>query len=88
MKVTAAEVDYTSDQIRQAVSNHRYMGWGAESCGSCRKTANVLAGGPGWFCPCGQYNVQSWSHRQFPHEAPDYGPSGPKIREALQTSIP
>ena len=73
---------FTADEIRDAQQTWTYSnGFSGESCGSCKATANVLAGGPGWFCGCGHYNVQSWSHHQIPHDSPDYGPTQAVIAE-------
>jgi hypothetical protein len=44
-----------------------FNGFTASDCSSCRATANVLNGEPGWFCPCGHYNFQSWSDSQIPY---------------------
>ena len=52
-----------------------YDGWSGEQCGRCSSIANIVAFGPGWFCPCAHYNVQSWSHANPPHVDPTYGPS-------------
>jgi hypothetical protein len=82
IEVTPEEMDYSIEKIREMKQWPGFNGFTAESCGSCKATANVLAGGPGWFCPCGHFNVQSWSGFQIPHRAPTYGPGQAKILEA------
>ena len=89
--------EWTPEKIAEAVATwHNWPGFSGESCGNCRATANVLAGGPGWFCPVcevvvdtgddekllvsEEYNCQSWSCHQMPHENPDYGPTLATIR--------
>ena len=65
---------YTTDEITEMANSWRnYNGFSGETCGKCQKTANVLAGGPGWICDCGHYNTQGiWGH-SIPHEQPDMG---------------
>lgn len=50
-----------------------YNGFTGETCGVCKKTANVLALGPGWVCDCKHFNVQSFIYVQIPHDNPDMG---------------
>lgn len=65
----------SASQICEAVLTWaNYNGWTGERCGRCGSTANVLAGGPGWICPCGHYNVQCWHGAFLPHDDPTYGP--------------
>ena len=59
--------------------------YSGETCGMCNRKANVLFPGAGWFCPCGHYNVQSFSHHQPAHVKPDIGPSRRKIELAIAT---
>jgi hypothetical protein len=61
-------------------SGGTYNGFTAESCSHCKAKANVFAHNAGWFCACGEYNEQSWSHSCIPHEQPDHGPSLAVIR--------
>ena len=79
--VTPEDLDYTVDEIRDKFAGR---GFTAETCGSCKATANVLAGNPGWFCPCGHFNTQSWNHHQIPHDEPTYGPPHDRIVEAFK----
>ena len=74
---------YTAPEIREMLRWANFNGFTADSCGKCRKTVNVLAGGPGFFCACGHYNIQSWHCFQIPHERPDYGPAQATIQEGL-----
>jgi len=79
MRIRYRDFKWTANQIVAAIlDRNRFMGWNGfsgESCSKCKKTANVLGHGPGWFCICGAYNCQSWSCNQGPHERPDLGPS-------------
>lgn len=77
---------YTTQEIGRAVIDWaNFTGFTAENCGSCKATANVLAGGPGWCCPCGHYNVQSWSNSQIPHTQPKYGPPQQVILDGIKS---
>lgn len=79
------ESSFTVDKIVEARTTWAmFNGFSGESCGRCLAEANVLAGGPGWFCGCGHYNVQSWSCHQIPHEHPDHGPSQATIGKAYE----
>ena len=74
-------VAYSAAQIASMCSNGGiYNGFTAESCGHCKAKANVFAHNAGWFCACGHFNCQSWSHSCIPHEHPDHGPSLAVIR--------
>lgn len=51
-------------------------GFTADNCGKCRIKANIRAGGPGWWCPCGHWNLQDWSGNSvIPYDSPDFGPT-------------
>jgi hypothetical protein len=73
---------YTVSEITEMADTWaNYNGFTGETCGVCEKTANVLAGGAGWFCDCGHYNVQSLSDFGVLHEQPDMGTLGSVIVE-------
>lgn len=75
--------EYTKEQIVNAVKTWaNYPGFSAETCGQCKRKANVLAGSPGWFCDNGHYNVQALSGFDIPHEKPDLGPTRATIYAA------
>lgn len=75
--------DYTEAEIVEACETRvNFDGFSGETCGSCHKKANVLAGGASWFCLCGHYNAQLIHGHQFPHEQPDYGPPRDRITQA------
>jgi hypothetical protein len=83
MKSLAKDFEYSREDIiiaNQTWAN--YNGFSGETCGVCGATANVLAGGAGWFCVCGQYNAQSLSCFRLPHDSPTYGPDGETIANA------
>lgn len=84
LSVTAEEMIWPPEKIAGMARDRTYPGFSGESCSSCKAKANVLARQAGWFCPCGAFNCQSWSHTQFPHEGPTYGPTPDEIREGLQ----
>lgn len=77
---------YTPEQLAQMFTWPHFNGFSGEQCSQCKKTANVPAGGPGWFCDEGHYNVQSWSFHQIPHEAPALGPTRQQIQDAIKAS--
>lgn len=78
-------MDYTTTAIAEAVLTWaNFNGFTGEQCSVCKATANVLAGGPGWHCPCGHYNLQSWHCHMIPHEAPLYGPRQDLIHRGIQ----
>jgi hypothetical protein len=88
-KVTAQDLDFCVEQIVEAATNwNTYPGFGGERCGGCYAEANVLADGPGWFCPCGHWNMQCRNH-QRPHEEPTFGPMACTIKRAhrIVTSV-
>ncbi len=74
-------LDFTDDKLVEMFGWLHFMGFSGETCGSCKKTANVPIG-PGWFCPCRAFNAMSFSHHQTPYEAPDYGPRSGNINQA------
>lgn len=83
-KVTERDFEWTRDKIVEAATTWaNFNGFTAEICFHCKKTANVLAGGSGWFCVCGVYNCEAWDNNQIPHEDPDLGPTGALIHEAI-----
>ena len=62
------------DEIVEAILSWRnWPGFTAERC-TCGKTANVLGRGPGWFCVCGEFNVQCHYGMIIPHDNPHLGP--------------
>ena len=71
----------SAEQVARLYYDRHYQGFSAETCGHCKATANVLSDNAGWFCVCGHYNLQNWSHHQRPHKQPDYGPSMTTILE-------
>jgi hypothetical protein len=73
-EVTAEDFNYSVEKIQEMAAWTNFQGFTADTCGKCKKTANLLAGGAGWFCPCGHFNVLPWSNMQIPHDLPDYGP--------------
>lgn len=81
MEISPSGMDYPIEKIAEMSTWTYYQGFSGESCGKCKATANVLAGGAGWFCPCGHYNFQLLFHHQPPHEMPTYGPSKHSIKE-------
>ncbi len=81
MNVSPEEMNYTVEKIAEMATWRYYSGFTAATCGNCHKTANVLAGSPGWFCPCGAFNVLPLHGVQIPHQSPDYGPSRDTISE-------
>lgn len=79
---------YTAEEITEMCDTWaNYQGHTGESCGSCHKTANVFSGGAGWFCICGHYNVQSFSHSNIPHENPNMGTPFAVLREGHGNSV-
>jgi hypothetical protein len=88
----ASEFSFSAEQIVEAARTWaRFDGFEGDTCsgralyrksGKCGLTANVLAGGPGWFCVCGHYNMQSWSSHQMTHTDPDMGPDRVTLRQA------
>jgi len=79
-------LDFTKEEIAEMATWPYFRGFTADSCGRCKKTANVLWGA-GYFCPCGHYNILSWYYTQIPHEAPYYGPSRQVIAGALALEL-
>jgi hypothetical protein len=62
------------DAIVGAILTWRnWPGFTAERC-TCGKTANVLGRGPGWFCVCGEFNIQDTQMMDMPHDHPHLGP--------------
>lgn len=84
---TRAPSTYTPAEITEMCDTwHGFNGFSGETCGKCHRTANVFAFGPGWFCGCGHYNIQSWSHAKIPHDQPDFGPRACVIRAGIGAS--
>lgn len=77
-----AKFDYTPEQLAEMFTWPRFNGFVGETCGQCKKTANVPHGA-GWFCKCGAYNAQFFHGGMMPHEHPDYGVSAEEIRQAV-----
>ena len=73
--------DFSVEKIREMTYWQFYQGFIGDHCGTCRKTANVLNGGPGWICICGSYNVQAFHGGMMPHEHPYLGPALATIQE-------
>jgi hypothetical protein len=62
------------DAIVEAILTwHNWPGFTGERC-TCGKTANVLGHGHGWFCVCGEFNVQDTQMASIPHDNPHFGP--------------
>jgi hypothetical protein len=88
----ASAFSFSVQQIIEAARTWaRYTGFEGDTCsghiashksGRCHLRANVPAGGPGWHCICGHYNIQSWNFHQKPHEHPDLGPPALTLRRA------
>lgn len=57
-----------------------------DTCGNCKHEANVPHG-PGWFCPCGHYNLLSFGNLQKTFEHPQYGPTRDAIIKARRQVI-
>lgn len=68
-------MDYSIKEIAEIIGQ---FGWTADLCDYCKSTANVPIG-PGWFCPCGNYNILSWNNHQITHTNPVYGPTANTI---------
>ena len=82
--VTAEDLMWDVPKIADAVRTwNSFDGFTAETCGKCKATANVLGGCPGWFCPCGHYNCQSWNCHTIPHAHPTYGPDRQVILDGV-----
>lgn len=78
---------YTSEEITEMADTWaNFSGFSGETCGNCRKTANVFALGAGWFCDCGHYNVQSYSHSNRPWKNPDMGTPRDVIAKGFKNS--
>jgi hypothetical protein len=79
--------DFSVEDIDRAVRTWAcYPGFSGETCSECYARANVLSGGPGWFCECGQYNNQCFHGGMRPHANPDYGPSAATIGRGTHLS--
>lgn len=77
---TPKQMMYNHDQIVDIFRHHHHF-IGAR-CSQCRKTSNVAAPGSGWFCPCGQFNVQFFNgNGEMAFDQPHYGPTREAIRE-------
>ena len=61
-----------------------HPGFTSGSCGKCKKTANFPAGGRGFICTCGHFNIGMISGVFIPHEMPDLGPSRQTIKDAYK----
>jgi hypothetical protein len=85
MQTTKEDFTFTAEEIAEAVDTWaNFTGFSGETCGECRKTANVLCG-PGWLCVCGHYNVQRF-HPRHPHPSPDLGPDAEIIGRGYRAS--
>jgi len=84
MEVTSEDllwpVEKMADYFANGVAGFHFVG---DDCSKCSKTVNV-PNGAGWFCPCGAYNVLSFSANRFPFDSPDYGPTDASIRDAFE----
>ena len=78
---------YTAEEITEMAdiwaNDQSFTG---ETCGKCKKTANVFAGGAEWFCDCGHYNVQSFGSFNMPHNFPDMGTPSKVIKLGYENS--
>lgn len=81
MEVKPEDLMYSTEKIAEMSTWPYYQGFTADTCGSCKKTANVLAGDPGWFCACGHFNVLPFHGSRIPYDSPDLGPSQEIIKE-------
>lgn len=61
-----------------------HPGFTAGSCGKCKKTANFPAGGVGFVCTCGHFNIGLIFDMFIPHEIPDLGPSAQTIKDGYE----
>ena len=78
---------YTAQEITEKADMWmNYNGFTGETCGDCKKTANVLARGNGWECDCGHLNDQSWTNFFIPYEHPDMGTPRGVIVEGHEAS--
>lgn len=79
---------FTADEIAEAADTWvNFNGFTGATCGKCKKTANVLAGGLGWSCVCGHHNYGSIGMAiETPHESPDLGPSADVIHQGFDAS--
>lgn len=83
VKVLESDFEFTHEQIVKAATTWaNFNGFSGEVCHQCKKTANVLAGGHGWFCVCGAYNAQNFHDYWIPRENPDLGPTEAVIQAA------
>lgn len=86
MKATAEDFEWSQEKIIEAATTWaNFNGFTADTCWKCKRTANVLAGGPGWFCVCGYYSTLPWSGHQIPHDNPDLGPKQEDITAAYKS---
>jgi hypothetical protein len=76
----------TAEEITDACKTWAmFDGFSGEHCYHCLTDQNVLAGGPGFFCPtCGHYNVMSFSDHQMPHKHPEFGPTADVIHAGIR----
>lgn len=78
---------FTVRQITDAADTWaNFNGFTGETCHGCKKTANVLAGGPGWICTCGEYNAQGLHDYRISHTSPDLGPDAETIQAGYALS--
>ena len=66
-------------QIAEMTSWANYNGFSGEMCWMCHKTANILGGGGGWICECGNYNAVDLHGFHATWDNPDLGPSAVTI---------
>ncbi len=84
---TPEQMGFTIRDIVDACQHWaNFNGFTATRCHHCKKTANVLGGGPGYICPCGHFNGMSIHGFNIPYVSPDYGPSRLKMRTAFRIS--
>lgn len=77
---------WTVQRITEAVDTWAvWPGFTADTCGRCRRTANIPAAGS-WCCCCGHYNILPWHGHQISHERPDIGPPRWVIHRGIDRS--
>ena len=81
METTHEQMNFSHEKMAEMTGWQFFSGFVGDECGACKATVNVPHG-PGWFCPCGHYNILPYSNRRMTFEAPTHGPT----REAIQAA--
>lgn len=76
---------FTRKEIAAFAVNLSFSG---ETCGKCKKTANVLIPESEWRCDCDHFNMLSWRHSRRPYNSPDMGTSLLAINEGRAANTP